>query len=296
MANNHPIYIFHEHNEAFYFWHKARRDGFLDRPLDLLHVDAHSDMSLPPALARSLYSADGNLEYYRELAYGQIDIASFILPAVLNGLVSNVYFVSPSWRNQQAERRRLHLGSFFGEGKILKHLTAGAVSSPHTRKVFPDLKSFHYAILPIEEIPLGRRVILDIDLDFFACRDSVGNQVAYELEITADQFKAADAFLRDPTLPHSGITFDFHRENGRAFVRVSPKKREEKSYLPTKQQIVSAVESLVNALVAKKIKPALVTVCRSCFSGYTPKEYVAFIEDALKRALLNVAEWHLAIS
>jgi hypothetical protein len=35
---------------------------------------------------------------------------------------------------------------------------------------------------------------------------------------------------------------------------------------------------------------------RSCFSGYTPKEYAAFIEGELTRALLGVAEWRLAIS
>jgi hypothetical protein len=68
------------------------------------------------------------------------------------------------------------------------------------------------------------------------------------------------------------------------------------SYLPTKQQVVSAIDRLINTLVAKRIKPALVTVCRSCFSGYTPKEYVAFIEGELKRALLGVDGWDLALA
>jgi len=36
-----------------------------------------------------------------------------------------------------------------------------------------------------------------------------------------------------------------------------------------------------------------VTTCRSCYSGYTPPEYVAFIEDELKRELLGTEGWDL---
>lgn len=36
----------------------------------------------------------------------------------------------------------------------------------------------------VDRMPKNRKVILDIDLDYFACRDSILNQMSYELEIT----------------------------------------------------------------------------------------------------------------
>jgi len=93
-----PVYVFDEHNEAFYFWCKAERNGFTDGPLDLLHVDAHDDMGRCNAFAKSLYFPDGTdnrdyLRYYRGFVKTELDIGNFILPAVLKKLIRNVYFV-----------------------------------------------------------------------------------------------------------------------------------------------------------------------------------------------------------
>ena len=295
------IYTFDEHNEAFFFWHKARHDGLLDAPLDLVHVDAHSDMGQPSSFAKSLYAPDGSrdeVEYYHEFARTELEIGGFILPAILSGLIRNVYFVFPTWRNHTVNRCRMNVCSVFGEGKIVKgNLKTQKISDPRVlKRTFPDLTNFNYVTLPVESVPRNRMVVLDIDLDFFACRDSILNQFAYELEITADQLRAQEAFLQDRTLRFSDITFDFREENGRSFVRVSPRKREEVSHLPSQQVIVAEIDHLVNTLATKKIKPVVVTVCRSCFSGYTPPEYVGFIEAELKRALLGVAGWGLTLA
>jgi len=286
-----PIYTFDEHNEAFFFWHKARREGFLDGPLDLLHLDAHDDMGQSDRFTRSVYCPDGfesgdYLEYYRGFAETELDISSFILPAVLNKLIRNIYFVFPSWRKFKARRRRMNICSVFGEGKILKHnviINSGPDSI--ALKACPDFTRFNYFRLPVDKVPRNRKVILDIDLDFFACRDSIRNHMSYDLEVTKDQFAAKDGFLRDQTLRFSGVAFDFTEKDGRYFVRVSPKKGKDVSHLPSRQEIVTEIGALVRTLVARKVKPAAVTICRSCISGYCPGEYAGFIEEELKRAL-----------
>ncbi|MGO8734257.1 MAG: UPF0489 family protein [Terriglobia bacterium] len=286
-----PIYTFDEHNEAFFFWHKAKREGFIEGPLDLLHIDAHDDMDRSDRFAQSVYFPDGSghgdyLQYYHAFAETDLNNGNFIRPAVLNKLIRNIYFVSPSWRKFKPRRRRMNICSVFGEGKILKHnLTINRNTDPRALKAYPDFTRFNYSLLPIDKVPRNRKVILDIDLDFFACRDSIQNHLGYRLEVTKEQFAAKDDFLRDRTLRFSLVAFDFTEEDGRHFVQVSLRRVKDVSHLPSRQEIVAEIGTLVSALVAKKVKPAVVTISRSCVSGYCPREYAGFIEEELKLAL-----------
>lgn len=233
-------------------------------------------------------SREQNLKFYENFTKRELDISNFIFPSVLCGLARNVYFIYPGWRNYKAKRKRFSICSAFGEGKVLKYgIKPSANSDPRIFKAFPDLKRFNYSMLQIKNVPKNRSVILDIDLDYFACVDSISNHMNYELEITKEQFLKKDLFLKDRTLPFCGFGFDFVNNGKRYYAKVAPKKVKEISYLPPKEDIESEITKLVDTLKMKGIKPKVVTICRSCNSGFCPEDLYKFIETKVKKALVD---------
>jgi hypothetical protein len=286
-----PYYIFDEHNEAFYYWHKARYEGLIEEPLDLFHLDAHSDMSGPRLFRKSLYypigGKDRYLEYYDDFAKTELDINNFIVPAILNRIVKNVYFIYPPWRKLTPSRRTLNICSAFGEGKILKYnITREEGAAPGILyRAMPDLKHFSYHAMDIERIPMKRKVILDIDLDYFACRDSTPNLIGYELEITREEFINKKVNLGNKTLIFSVLETSFKEKEGRYYAEIGHRKVKELSYMPSLDEIGSEIEKVASVLARKKTIPVIITMCRSCESGYCPKDYYKLIEHQLAQRL-----------
>jgi hypothetical protein len=286
-----PAWIVNEHNEAFFYWQKARIDGLLPEALDLFHIDAHDDMGRPKRFNQSLYfqpsSGKDELDFYQQFARTELNISNFIFPGVLLGLIRNIYFVYPPWRPFKPARRKWSVCSAFGEGIALKYdVKADARNDRLIGKAFPDLKTFSFISGKAERLPRKRRVILDIDMDYFACRDSTQNFMAYELEITRGQFENQDTFMADNTLPFSGLDFDFVERQGRCFARVSKNKVEETSHMPSEEEVVQEIDALVEVLRKKQVRPMVITLCRSCNSGFCPDDYSQFIEPVLMEKLL----------
>jgi len=286
-----PVYVFDEHNEAYYYWHKAKYEGYIKEPLDLFHIDAHSDMMKSDGIQISIYLPNDSqvdyLEYYKNLAKNEFNIGNFIIPAILNGLVNNVYFIFPKWKNYKVRVLKNNISSMFGEGKLFKHcLRINKDIDPRLFQALPDLKHYNYSLLPIERVPKDRKVILDIDLDYFACGDSNPSHLM-AWEITGEQFSKQEKFLHDKSLKPARSEVRFLEKDGRFYARIADQrgKEEDKSHLPSRPEIVSEIERVITTLKARKIKPVVATVSRSCVSGFCPQDYAAFIEAKLLQRL-----------
>ena len=287
-----PVYVFDEHNEAYYYWHKAKYEGYINGPLDLFHIDAHSDMMKADGIQTSIYfpsdSQVGYLAYYKNLAKNEFNVGNFIIPAILNGLVRNVYYIFPKWKNYQAKRMKNNISSMLGEGKLFKHcLKINKDTDPRLFQALPDFKHYNYSLLPIDRVPKAKKVILDIDLDYFACSESNPSQTIFELEITKEQFLKKEKFLQDENLKSAGLEFRFIEKDERFYARIANKRggEESKSHLPSKPEIVSEIDKLITTLKARKIRPVVVTISRSCTSGFCPKDDAEFIESELLQRL-----------
>lgn len=284
-----PTYIADEHNLAFYFWHKAKADGYLEEAIDLFHVDAHPDMMFPQTLKNSLYCSKKHkndyLKYYRNIAKNCLHIGNFILPAVLNDIIKNVYYIYPDWKlDFKFKRSQAAICSMFGEGKQLRcSLNTKEDYFDNIKKalkVFPDLKHFNYYHTPLEKIPKNRKSILDIDLDFFACKD----YFYYDLEVNKSQFSKREKLLKDPTIIVGSIKFKFRKKGSKYFVRVSHERAKTPTHIPTKKEIKDKINKFKKHLTIKRVRPAVITISRSK-SGYCPKERCKFIENELLEAL-----------
>jgi hypothetical protein len=290
-----PIAVVDEHQEAFGWWCRARAEGLLPRPLDLIHLDAHDDMDVPPPFDRSVqgllpgpcvpYDADGIGDFIRK----NLHLSAFIVPAVLMGLVDNVHVVLPAWHPLRRPRRRTSVCSIFGEGRVLRLGLAPAVpGDPQFARLFPDRKAFTWHRRRLESLPRRRAIVLDIDLDYFACRESILNHMSFRLEITPAQFEAREAFLANPILAPSRLVFGFLKAGGRYFADISFVKTPEVAHLPDEAAIVGEIERLMRTLREKSLRPAVVTVSRSRFTGYCPAEIGCRIEPLLVEALLTL--------
>jgi len=286
-----PVYVFDEHNEAYYFWHKAKYDGYLSQATDIYHVDAHSDMAQLDQLKSSLYwnpAVDGSyLQHYRKIACKEMNIADFIIPGVLNKLIRNIYFIYPHWRKYKLSRKRKNVATAFGEGRILKH-DIKMTDAERSKMLFayPDFIEYNYIRTEVAGMPKSRKIILDIDLDYFACTDSITNHMRYELAITREQYEDKAAFLAEnPNLQYSGLQISFRKKGQRYFASVGFDKQRDLDYFPSQEEIQREIKALVNTLVQKRITPVAVTICRSCISGYCPPGYFSFIEEQLLKEL-----------
>lgn len=279
------IYIMDEHNSAFYYWQKAKHQNFFSQPLDLFHIDAHYDLAVAGPLKRSLYiqkKQRGSFSrYYKNLTDKELGIDSFILPAILCNLVKNIYFVPPVWAGYPVGTLRGSVASLFGEGKTIKCQMGNKKNNDVLKKIYPDKKNFFCSTVRFEKLPKKKRVILDIDLDYFACVETIQNHLSYELEITKQQFFSKKQFLQDKKTRNSNLSFVFVKREGKYFVQISHSKVKEKACLPSKQEIEKRINEIVQILVQHKIKPIVTTICTSGVSGYCPPGYGKYITPIL---------------
>lgn len=88
---NQEIFIFDNHNHAFYFWAYALSRGLIRMQSLLVHIDQHSDMWEPVSyLDSSKLSNEQDVFDYTNFV---LNVGSFIKPALKNGIFSGVEII-----------------------------------------------------------------------------------------------------------------------------------------------------------------------------------------------------------
>lgn len=76
-----PVFIFDNHNHAFFFWFMLRHTGSLSADSQLMHVDQHSDMRRPPYFLNKNVKAFDIASVFRYTNF-ELNVGNFIKPAL----------------------------------------------------------------------------------------------------------------------------------------------------------------------------------------------------------------------
>ncbi len=96
-AANKDIFLFDNHNHAFFFWMAAFLQKILEPGLKLIHVDMHSDMHKPPFFFPFELDQTFTLKDVFEYTNFTLNVATFITPALRLGLFSDVEVVDSTF-------------------------------------------------------------------------------------------------------------------------------------------------------------------------------------------------------
>jgi len=172
-----------------------------------------------------------------------------------------------------SSERRLNVVSYKGEGCELFVTN----SSLNIGRSNPDCKSVMFHQIDTKEsVDLTINVILDIDLDYFFCDYDTGE--TFEVEITENEYKT---FCKNPyhrLHMTSGGKLRAEERIGTYYYIYQPKTIKNTPEFNA-IEVMKRIEDFASWLQKQKIKPMLIDICRSRFSGYTPSKHWQWIEE-----------------
>ena len=91
--DNKDVYIFDNHNHAFYFWMKSFGENNFTKGCKLVHVDQHKDMREPECYDVNMENIEDVFRYTNEV----LNVGNFIKPALHHNIFSEVIIIDSSY-------------------------------------------------------------------------------------------------------------------------------------------------------------------------------------------------------
>ncbi|WP_268225313.1 peptide arginase family protein [Sinomicrobium oceani] len=282
-----PCFVVEEHHEVILVWAYLIKNGLVKSNRNtLLHIDDHSDMSVP-FLDTSIDNLfDKNYNLIKSITYNQLGIASFIVPAIYLGFIDQVSWVKCGV--QKNTSYEMYTCSLNGNGK---DLMLGKAREDLLQKEFLDLKTFIFNRLDIQGLLTkecrNKNILLDIDLDYFSSIENPQNEI--KIQITKSEYLNFKDSTYHPLKFEVGKIEVSHRA-GKYYYIINQKINCSSRRKVDFETIDNRIDDLVMAIKRKGLKPNGITISRSRYSGYTPIDQWQYIEQELLSKLKEIYE------
>lgn len=98
------VYLFDNHNHAFYFWARGLKEGKFDRGSSLVHIDQHKDTRVPDSYDVDIDNIDDVIRYTTEV----LNVGSFIKPAMKKGIFKDLHIIDSTY-SMNMDRPELYI-------------------------------------------------------------------------------------------------------------------------------------------------------------------------------------------
>jgi len=281
-----PLYTIEEHHEAFYLWNKATEAGYIP-PFGntLLHIDHHSDFEC------GIYDTDwkvlfGTLDDMHSFTYNTLGIADFICPAIYQGIFNDVVILKDfTLLLSPPEEKMIKIT----DENLLSVEPISVFSRGMITKPESDIRLFTYRQGGLGVFKSPQSVVMDIDLDYFCWDDSLSTVKDKQIEITEQVYRDVTENPYHPFRIFPKKVVSAVEDNGRFYLKYTG--------LPNPQpkhdigRVHKRLDVFIKWLTECNIKPCIISICRSRYSGYTPADMWQEIEKGLLERLSRLYDY-----
>ena len=287
-----PLFIVEEHHEAFFIWNYGYFNGLIRSfGNTLLHVDSHDDMVIA-RLNSSVDELEDDLPKIYNYTYQEFGIASFIIPAIYKGIINNYTFLC-KYDASSGKKIDKYVASYQSQGTFFK--TAEVNSLLRLQLESNENQWGKYQFYTYQEIGLASKfstsqpLILDIDLDYFSCDNSLSSAET-KIEITKEAYEDFKNNKYHPfkIMPAAALTVT--NEANRYFLHYKEWQEVTGLKKVSLDIIDTRITRFINFLRENHLQPNMIDICRSRYSGYTPVEQWQYIETKLIAGLEQLYE------